>query len=229
MAGEGLNIWSVCQAAELGDDPYVVGHSFGGYVALETAHRHSHEMAGLVLMDFTVAPPEQYLEWGMRAEREGVKKARKLRVYDTEEEILGRFRFIPEQPGVHPLVLEHMGRAGIKQVEGGYTWKFDPTLFDHLEMGVDQRDKYAALTCPSALVLGEHSTDEGAFFSEHMLEITDGYLPCITVPGTYHHLMFDDPMAVSMTLKALVLQWHRERHQAEINRSLTHVLEQSHG
>ncbi len=222
-------VWSVCEAAGLGARPYVVGHSFGGFVALETAHRHSHEMSGLVLMDFTVAPPEQYLEWGLRAEREGVQKARKLRVYATEEEILGRFRLIPEQPGVHPLLLEHMARAGIKPVDGGYTWKFDPTLFDHLEMGIDQRDKYASLHCPSALVLGEHSTDEGALFSAHMLDITGGHLPCITIPGTYHHLMFDDPMSVSMTLLALLLQWQRERHADDLQAHLDNVAGADHG
>ena len=221
-------IWQVCQAASLGPMPYVVGHSFGGYAALQAARYHSEALAGLVLMDFTVAPPEQYVEWGKRIEREGVAATRKLRVYPTREKILGRFRLIPEQPGVHPLVLRHMAEAGIKPVEGGYTWKFDPTLFDHLEMGIDQRDHYAALKCPSALMLGEHSTDEGAFFADHMLEITGGYLPKITVPGTYHHLMFDNPIAVSMTLKALLAQWHQQRHHDQIQSHLNKTLN-AHG
>ena len=116
-----------------------------------------------------------------------------------------------------------MAEYGLKAVDGGWTWKFDPTLFDHLEMGIDQRDKFAGLKCPSALMLGEHSEDEGAFYAEHMLAITGGLLPAITLPGTYHHLMFDDPLSVAMATKLLLLEWHRQQHQAQYHQHLEEV------
>ena len=219
-------VWAVARAAELGDKPYVVGHSFGGYVALETGHHHSHELGGILFMDFTTAPPEEYVEWGLRVEREGVQPGRKLRVYEDKDTALGRFRFIPEQPGVHPAVLRHMAEYGLKQVEGGWTWKFDPTLFDYLEMGAGQRDKFARLKCRSALILGEFSEDEGAFYAQHMADITAGLLPTITVPGTYHHLMFDDPMAVSMAMKILLLEWHKQDHQNLYDAQLAQTLKE---
>ena len=218
-------VWQVCQAAELGPRPFVVGHSFGGFVALETGHAHSADLGGIVFMDFTTAPPEQFLEWGLRAEREGVQPGRTLRVYEDKNTALGRFRFIPEQPGVHPSVLQHLAEYGLKQVEGGWTWKFDPCLFDYLEMGISQRDKFAALKCRSALMLGEFSEDEGAFFADHMAEITGGYLPTITLPGTYHHFMFDDPMALAMSLKLLLLEWHKQEHAQEYQTHLQQILE----
>ena len=219
-------VWAVCQAAELGPRPYVVGHSFGGYVALETGHHFSPDLGGIVFMDFTTAPPDEFLEWGLRAEREGVEPGRKLRVYEDKDTALGRFRFIPEQPGVHPAVLRHMAEYGLKQVEGGWTWKFDPCLFDYLEMGPGQRDKFAALKCRSALMLGEFSEDEGAFYADHMAEITGGYLPTVTIPGTYHHLMFDDPMAVAMTTKMLLLEWHKQEHLDQYDAQLAQTLAQ---
>lgn len=219
-------VWAVCEAARLGPRPFVVGHSFGGFVALETCHHHDADVGGLLLMDFTVAPPEQYLEWGMRAERDGVKPGRKLRVYEDKDTALGRFRLLPDQPGVHSAVLRHMAEHALKKVEGGWTWKFDPALFDHLAMGIDQRDKYAALTCRSALILGENSEDEGAFFAHHMLEITGGYLPVITLPGTYHHMMFDDPMALAMATKLLLLEWLRQDHAEEVQSHLNGILHQ---
>jgi pimeloyl-ACP methyl ester carboxylesterase len=205
-------IWAVCNQAQLGDKPIVVGHSFGGYAALEAGHYHGADLGGILFMDFTVAPPEQYLEWGARVEREGVKPGRKLRVYEDKATAMGRFRLIPEQPGVHPAVLRHMAEHGLKQVDGGWTWKFDPALFDYLEMGSEQRDHFVALKCRSALILGENSEDEGAYFADHMAQITNGLLPTITLPGTYHHLMFDDPMAVSMTMKMLFLEWYKQDH-----------------
>ena len=77
-------VWQVCQAAKLGDKPFVVGHSFGGWVALEAGKFHDAELGGILFMDFTTAPPEEYLEWGLRAEREGVDPGRKLRVYEEK-------------------------------------------------------------------------------------------------------------------------------------------------
>lgn len=219
-------VWAVCQAAQLGERPYVVGHSFGGWVALEVGHHYDRELGGIVFMDFTTAPPEEYLEWGMRAEREGVKGGRKLRVYEDKATAIGRFRFLPEQPGVHPAVLRHLAEYGLGEVEGGWTWKFDPALFDHLMMGAEQRDKFAALTCKTALVLGEKSEDEGTYYAGHMLEITQGYLPTITVPGTYHHLMFDQPIAVAMSTKLLLQSWLRQDHESELRQSLDRILEE---
>jgi pimeloyl-ACP methyl ester carboxylesterase len=203
-------VWAVCEAAELGEKPFVVGHSFGGFVALQTGHTHGTELGGVVFMDFTVAPPEQYIEWGLRAEREGKQPKRQLRIYDDKATALGRFRFIPEQPVSHACVFDYIAEHSLKSVEGGWTWKFDPGFFDYLEMGTDQHEKFARMRCRSAVILGEQSTDEGAFFGSHMADMTAGKLPIITIPGTYHHLMFDEPLAVAMATKAILLDWIRE-------------------
>ncbi len=220
----GDEVAAVCEAADLSERPFVVGHSFGGFTVLETGHHHGHDLGGLIFMDFTVAPPEQYVEWGMRAERDGVKPGRKTRVYEDRATALGRFRYVPEQPVKHPAVLDYIAGKSLRQVEGGWTWKFDPGLFDYLEMGIDQRDKFAALPCRSAVILGEDSQDEGAFFADHMAEITGGALPIFRIPGTYHHLMFDEPLAVAMAIKALCLDWIRQDREADISNHLKEVL-----
>jgi hypothetical protein len=46
-----------------------------------------------------------------------------------------------------------------------------------------------------------------------MLNASGGVLPTITVPGTYHHLMFDQPIAVASTMKLLLLEWVRQNRQ----------------
>ena len=201
---------AVCQAAQLGARPFVVGHSFGGFVALETGRLYGSELGGILFLDYTTAPPEQYLEWGMRASREGVRAGRTTRVYANRATILGRFRLIPEQDNVHPALMAYMAEKSIKQADGGWTWKFDPTLFDHLEMGVDQRDNFLALPCRTAVILGEHSTDEGARYGEYMADLSGGALPVFRIPGTHHHLMFDEPLAVVAAIKATFLNWLRE-------------------
>lgn len=207
---QGREVWAVAEAANLGDKPFVVGHSYGGFVALETAHQFSAAMGGLVFMDFTVPAPDEFIEWGLRVEREGVQPGRKLRVYEDRETALGRYRLVPEQPVYHPQILRHLAEHSLKAVDGGWTWKFDPGLFDYLEMGSDQQDKLVSAQCPTAVLLGEDSQDEAAFFAGNMERIGGGWIPQFKVPGTHHHLMFDEPIAVAMALKALLLSWRQQ-------------------
>lgn len=213
---------AVCDAS-LGPSPFVVGHSFGGFVALETAARYDDEIGGLVLMDFTIRPPENYVEWGKRAAERG--PARPTRVYADLETALGRFRLMPEQPCQHPYILDYLGRQSLRQVEGGWTWKFDPSLYDHLEMGRKQRDKFVRLKSRTTVIMGEHSTDGGAQSAPYMREISNDLLPIFYIPTTYHHLMFDEPMAVVAALSGILLSWHREDRQDELRAAFDRVIE----
>jgi hypothetical protein len=89
-------------------------------------------------------------------------------------------------------------------------------MYDHLEMGSEQNDKFIGLQCRSALILGEHSTDDGALSAPYMAKITDGILPIFTIPGTYHHFMFDEPMATVTAIKGILLSWIQEDRKNEL-------------
>ncbi|XOV88003.1 MAG: alpha/beta fold hydrolase [Pseudomonadota bacterium] len=198
---------AVCEAAELGEKPFVVAHSFGGFVALETGHYFGQELGGIIFGDFTVAPPEQYVEWGKEYEKRGGQPARPTRVYEDKATAMGRFRLVPAQPCQHPYIIDYLADKALRQVDGGWTWKFDPSLFDHLEMGIDQAQKFIDLSCRAAIVLGEHSTDGGALTADYCREITGGTMPIFTIPETFHHFMFDEPMATVTTIKGILLTW----------------------
>ena len=53
-------VWAVCEAAQLGERPIVVGHSFGGFVALETGHYYGANLGGILFMDFRGTPRRVY-------------------------------------------------------------------------------------------------------------------------------------------------------------------------
>jgi len=201
-------VMAVCREAELGQNPIIVAHSFGGFVGLETAYRYGAQLGGIVFADFTVAPRSQYVEWGKQRQQRG-GPARPTRIYEEKQAALARYRLVPEQPNRFPEVLAFLAEKSLHAVEGGWTWKFDPGLFDDLEMGIDQSDKFESLQCPSALILGEHSTDEGAFFAEHMLAVAKAPLPCITLHETYHHFMLEEPIATVAAIEALIAPWIR--------------------
>jgi len=215
---------AVCEAAALGEKPFVVAHSFGGYVALEAGHHFGSELGGIIFADFTVSPPEDYTEWGRQLAESGGEPARATRVYEDYDVALGRFRLVPEQPYRYPFIIDYLAGKALREVEGGWTWKFDPGMYDHLEMGSGQRDKFAGLVCRSALVLGEHSSDEGALSAPYMAEMTDNILPIISIPGTYHHFMFEEPIATVTAIKGILLSWIREDRKADMARLLEDVL-----
>ncbi len=210
-------VMAVCKAAELGEKPFVVAHSFGGFVGLEAGHYFGKSLGGIIFADFTVEPPEKYVEWGKQKEERGGEPIRPTRVYEEKATALGRFRMVPEQPCQHPYVIEYLGTQSLREVDGGWTWKFDPALFDHLEMGTDQRDKFVNISCPTAVILGEFSTDEGALSAPYLEEISGGLFPMFVIPGTYHHFMFDEPMATVTAIKGILLNWRREENVDELN------------
>ena len=182
--------------------PIVVGHSFGGYVALEAGFRYGSSFAGVVFCDYTVCSPDEWQEWGGRAEAAG--PTRPTRIYADLETALGRFRLLPDQPWRYPEVRDYIARSALREVEGGWTWKFDPTLFDTIALGDDQHEKYLAMPCPAAIVLGEHSTDEGAQSAAYMAGLMPVAPAVIELPGTHHHFMFEEPVATLGALKALL-------------------------
>ena len=203
-------VWAVCAAAQLGPRPFVVGHSFGGFVAVEVGYAYGAQLGGMMFLDYTTGPPEQHIEWGMRSQREGVTANRAKSLHPDRKTIMSRFRFIPEQPNVHPLVVDYIAGKSIRQVESGWTWKFDPSVYDQLSMGADQAAKFQALPCPTAVVLGENSTSDGVQHGAHMAGLKGGALPIFSIPGAYHHLMLDEPLAVVAAVKATLLNWLRK-------------------
>lgn len=212
--------WAVCEDAGLGEFPFVVGHSFGGFVALETGHCFSSELGGIIFADFTIGSPEDHNEWGRKhrkeSDGEGWIRPGPTRVYEDFDVALGRFRLMPEQDCQHPYVIDYVARQSLHQVEGGWTWKFDPALFGELEMGSSQRDKFLGLKCRSAVIMGEYSRDGGAQSAPYMREISKGILPIFTIPTTHHHFMFDEPMAVVTAIKGIVLAWIQEAYADEL-------------
>ena len=108
------------------------------------------------------------------------------------------------------------------------TKKVAAALDEDFDIEIVETHHNQKIDAPSgtALMLGEKSEDEGAFYSEHMLAVSAGLLPTITVPGTYHHLMFDEPLAVAMSIKILLLDWHRQNHEDEFRAALQTTLSQ---
>ena len=90
--GFAAEVVAVMDDAKFGADSIVVGHSFGGFVVLETGHYYGDRLGGIVLADFTVSPPDFTMGTGSAAFADPPK-----RVYNDFAEALSRFRLMPPQ------------------------------------------------------------------------------------------------------------------------------------
>lgn len=126
------------------------------------------------------------------------------RIYPDLAAALSRYRLLPDQPHVEPWVREHIARHSLRDVPGGWTWKFDPLMPSGLDQEQDGDSLLAAVQCPVHYVYGADSAIVGEPLAQRIVRaLPQGHGP-IAIPGGHHHLMFDQPVALIATLRALL-------------------------
>lgn len=188
-------------AAESDATPAVFGHSMGGFVALTAARDHGSSLRGVAAIDSPVralsAEAKAWIAEGSHGDMPGNK------VYPDRDTILGRFRTLPEDNSTLPFVRDHFAAASIRQVDGGWTWKFDPRIFFSAQM---EPEELAAADCSVALIRGERgmaTTD----ITDLVAERLGGHVPVTLIPDAGHHIMLDQPIALIAVLQTLLGQW----------------------
>lgn len=195
---------AVAEHGGIDGPPIVVGHSMGGWVAICAAADHGDRLAGIVVLDSPVRrqAPEEL------AAAQGVAFG-PLRTYPTLEAALARFRTVPDQPTSLPYVLEHVARTSVRKVENGWTWKFDPRIFDR---PVPTGELLRRVRCRMALFRSEYglvTPDTGAYMYEQLGRIA----PVVEVPLAYHHVMLDQPIPLVTGVRTLLADWEHSRPQ----------------
>jgi pimeloyl-ACP methyl ester carboxylesterase len=192
-------VLAVVSAGGIGKHPVIIGHSMGGLVALRCAARYGPQLRGAVAVDSPVREftPED------RAAREH-QAFGPLRVYPSREDAISRFRTLPDQWTL-PFVKDHVAETSVREVDGGWCWKFDPVIF--------QRDPAATesvlpVSCPVILMPAEFGLQAGAVRGA-VVDQFGREAPTIEIPGAAHHVMLDSPIALITSLRTIVAVWHR--------------------
>jgi len=95
----------------------LVGHSFGGRIAVFAAHEYPQLLARAIVIDTNIGFADQPLRTRF------VHRPKKI--YPEFKTACARFRFVPDEPPILPRIMQHLAAHSIKQQDGGYTWKFD--------------------------------------------------------------------------------------------------------
>lgn len=182
--------------------PIVVGHSMGGFVALTAAREFGDQLGGVVAIDSPVRQlSSEAKAWLQRGRSQFGSK-----IYPTRAEIIGRFRTLPADDATEEYIRAHIAAGSVKEVVGGWTWKFDPQIFLRSRM---EPDEIRAAKCKVSLIRGERgmaTTDITAVVAKRL----GGHVPVTLIPDSGHHIMLDQPIALIAVLQTLLGQWRNE-------------------
>jgi pimeloyl-ACP methyl ester carboxylesterase len=201
VAGYAREAMAAANAAGLSDaaPPVIVGHSFGGNVALEAGLRYGEQLSRVILVDSLLDP---------RSGKPVLRQKSAHRIYPSRKDALARFRLAPPQPcgnlyyldWIAGHALKHIGTDG--QEGAGWTWRIDPALWDKLEWH-DKWHAFQQARCPLAVLNGANSR---IFLPEHLPE-----LQVHAPPGTHfetileagHHVLLDQPLQLADAIRRI--------------------------
>jgi pimeloyl-ACP methyl ester carboxylesterase len=191
-------VMAVATAAGIAEEPIIVGHSMGGFVTLRAAVRYGSRLGGAVVLD----SPVREMTAEEIAAREQVAFG-PLKVYPSRTAILGRFRPIPDDGPFLAYVMQHIADRSVREVEGGWSWKFDPAIFARAPLSPQLISR---LDCRVAVFRSER----GILSEEMGLALYDrlgGVAPVVEIPDAGHHVMLDQPLALVTGLRTLLADW----------------------
>lgn len=197
----------VCDDAGFGADTIIVGHSFGGFVTLQTAIEHGQRLNGVVLVDSPVRPPDY--DWQNRPHTSPI---RPKRTYPDRASAIERFSLRPPQDCANPYIVDFIAQHSIREVEGGWEWKFDDQLFETFKRGSLSTD-LARIPCRTAVIFGEESKLFSQEIADYMFKVLDRSVPFVSIPEAEHHIWLDQPLAFISSLRTLLAEWRHSRPQ----------------
>ncbi|NIH95562.1 pimeloyl-ACP methyl ester carboxylesterase [Mycolicibacterium fluoranthenivorans] len=188
-----------------GGRPIVIGHSMGGWVAAIAASHYGSEINAVLIIDPPLPGlvPDTVL---------GRQHPQVTRHFQDKNSILASFEPIPFQDVVLPYIGRHLAAESIRRDERGWTWKFDPAVFngglrfatadddDIFEQTIAEiRCRIGYVWCESGLVPAPMAEKIRAYFQLRG--------PFVELACAGHHPMLDQPLPLVATLRTLLEFW----------------------
>jgi pimeloyl-ACP methyl ester carboxylesterase len=180
-------------------DTVLVGHSFGGIVAVDAVYRNPELFQRAILIDSKVSFEDD-------DHRTDGPPAHPPKVRSERAEALRRFKVVPEQEGIDSAIVRHVAEHSLRHVDGGWTWKFDPRCAapDLVVAAQHESDMLRAAQVPVDFIYGERSAIISRAFAQRVgASIRSGRAP-VEIPDAQHHILLDQPLALVAALRALL-------------------------
>lgn len=179
-----------------GTRPILAAHSFGAQVAILAAAERGNELSGTILIDIGT----NRLEPSQQRTRKPPRRQASM------VQILERFRLAPPEPCDEPAVLYDVALAGVTELGGVWSWRFDPDFWAK-QVYKDCWRALAVPLCPLAMIHGQYSrvaTPEK--LADQKQQMPAG-TPFIEIPQAHHHIMLDKPVALAAAIHSVIECW----------------------
>jgi pimeloyl-ACP methyl ester carboxylesterase len=174
----------------------LVGHSMGGRVAVTAAIDADSSVSGVVCIDSPLYP--------LPAHQKGPHRPRgPANVYPSVNSAVAHFRTVPPQDLLLPYIGRHIARHSLRQVDDGWTWKFDRSVFGRPPT---LRQLLPRLTVPLAFLRSERGIVD-AEMATLLTATVGGRLLLVELPAAGHHPMLDQPQVLITALRAVLTMW----------------------
>ena len=190
--------------------PTIVAHSYGGSVGLIAMEQCHEQFSRLVICDLMTLRPQRLKAHAKESGPPGSQDPKRPnRVYPDYETAKGRFVLSPPQEVNEAYLFDYMAYQSLKEVQGGWSWKFHPSVFErstdlHARL-LAQGTRIADAPGSMVIVYGEQSALFDADSADYVRECGGGHIPMIAIPAARHHLMLDQPVAFASVLKAILV------------------------
>ncbi len=189
--------------------PTIIAHSYGGSIGLLAMEQRGEYFSRLVVCDLMTLRPERLKEHARDSGPPGSQEPKRPnRIYPDYETAKGRYVLSPQQPVNEPYLFDYMAYHSLKQVEGGWTWKFHPSVFaqsgDQHERLLAQGRRLADAPGSVVIVYGEQSKLFDDDSADYVRECGGGHIPMVGIPEARHHLMLDQPLAFASVLRSVL-------------------------
>ena len=193
-------VMAVADAAGLGADTVVVGHSFGGGIALRTAARFPDRVRAMISVDAKLIPLPG--EGRARSTSGFLPHA----IYPDADSAIAAFRVIPPQRCPNQFVIDYIARHSVREVADGWALKADPALLDRFRFD-DQTDALLNLGTGFGMISGTLSAIITPEVLEYLQYVAPRGSPFAAVPGAAHHVWLDQPLAFIDALRGMLPHW----------------------
>ena len=193
-------VLAVADAADIGTGLVLVGHSFGGGIALHTAATHPQRVKAMISVDAKLVPlPGEHRPRGTSGFLPHTR-------YPDEESAVAAFRVVPPQRCANQFLLDHIARHSVRETADGWELKADPALLDRFRFE-DQTDALLGLATGFGMIHGTLSASITEEVLAYLQYVAPRGSPFRAIPGAAHHVFLDEPLAFIDAVRELLAHW----------------------
>ena len=178
------------------DKATLVGHSFGGGRVARACAEVPQRVERAVIVDSHMRLTEE--KRSTRPYEIGPR-----RVYPTFEAARARFRLVPPEHRTAPYILDYVARHSLKEVEGGWTWKFDEQLIPKHD-DAKTVDILGSIRVPVTFIYGDASAIVSRQHAHDIVRHIPNARGPIAIPQSHHHVLLDQPLSLVSALRAVL-------------------------